>query len=442
MDTIGTRGIGTWEPPARIAKDQILAVSQSVLALPDIAMRRTEHVFRIAVAEMEWDIGVMVTEPEDPARIPVGPDGRRCGFIMVHGGASDWRSIEPHALMLTRKKGFKVCNMTFPGRLWLDDPSRDWPGDTTMPDGSLRTPVWLKGEHISRDQYEVVTEASFRHIYGTRTFARARPGTRYWDRMAAWPLAFEAAMKEVCRRHMPEDMFSIFSHGHSTGGPFSHMILQRVPNIVGLTGIENSPFAFIFREMTGHDWPNPFADLLVRNWRELARYRGAELHMMGDNDALLRLPLVMEELFEQWDRAKRFPQIKAEYALHIHSIPALSAAARATAARLRLTERDTEALVARYIGYGRPLEGPGVKPIPPLLYCINKFSRDHTPEKYAIMAARYCDMRPTPKFRVIELGTGVHSYWRPEEGLPHGLTPVVAQLWSEAIDAGYYHGQR
>ena len=57
------------------------------------------------------------------------------------------------------------------------------------------------------------------------------------------------------------------------------MILQRVENIVGLAGIENSTFAYIFHAMTGHDWPNPFNDLLVRDWRELARYTGAELYM-------------------------------------------------------------------------------------------------------------------------------------------------------------------
>ena len=29
--------------------------------------------------------------------------------------------------------------------------------------------------------------------------------------------------------------------------------------------------------MTGHDWMTPFNYVLVRTWRELARYRGAEL---------------------------------------------------------------------------------------------------------------------------------------------------------------------
>ena len=248
---------GSWQPPKRYPRDELVEISNRVLAEPDIEIRRYEDVFRLDVAGMEWDIGAMVYEPVDRAKSHVSADGRRSGMLMTHGGASDWRSIEPYALTLARKRGFKVVNMTFPGRLYLPDPSRDWPGDTRLADGGLRTPIWKQGEEIGRDQYEVVREASYRHIYGTRTFARALPGTIFHERMAAWPLAFEEAMKDLCRRHFPVDEFAVYTHGHSTGGPFSHMILQRVENIVGLAGIENSTFACIFHEMTGTTGPTP-----------------------------------------------------------------------------------------------------------------------------------------------------------------------------------------
>ena len=93
--------------------------------------------------------------------------------------------------------------MTFPGRLYLDDPSRDWPGDTIHADGTVRTPIWLKGEHITPDQYEVVRDTSMRMRYGTRTVARAKPGTIFYDRMAAWPVAFEDGMKDAMRAAFP-----------------------------------------------------------------------------------------------------------------------------------------------------------------------------------------------------------------------------------------------
>ena len=217
------------------------------------------------------------------------------------------------------------------------------------------------------------------------------------------------------------------------------MILQRVENIVGLAGIENSTFACIFHEMTGHDWPNPFNDLLVRDWRELARYTGAELYMREGGDPLMRLPWVMEEVFEMWDEVKRFPQIKAEYFFHIHSIPALTEAATVTAARLGMSETETRSLVERYIGMGRPLAGPGVKPVPPLLYMINRFSRDHTTEKYyGVMLPMLEQIEPTPQVRIVEFGTGIHSYWRAEEGLPVGLVPPAVDVVCDAIAAGYY----
>ncbi len=430
---------GSWQPPKSYSRDELVEISDRVLAEPDIEIRQYEDVFRLDVAGMGWDIGAMVYEPVDRARSHVSADGRRSGMLMTHGGASDWRSIEPYALVLARKRGFKVVNMTFPGRLYLPDPSRDWPGDTTHSDGSLRTPIWKRGEEIGRDQYEIVREASFRHIYGTRTFARALPGTVFHERMAAWPLAFEEAMKDLCRRHFPVDDYAVYTHGHSTGGPFSHMILQRVENVVGLAGIENSTFAYIFHEMTGHDWPNPFNDLLVRDWRELARYAGAEAYMQEGGDPLMRLPWVMEQVFEMWDEVKRFPQIKAEYFFHIHSIPALTEAATVTAARLGMSETETLDLVDRYVGMGRPLAGKGAKPVPPLLYMINRFSRDHTPEKYyGVMLPMLEKIEPAPEVRIVEFGTGIHSYWRAEEGLPMGLVPPAVEIVCEAIAAGYY----
>lgn len=427
-----------WEPPVNLSKEQMVRISDALLAEPDIPYDETEDVFRIRANGMDWDIGCMVYEPREASRAAIGPDGKKLGIFMTHGGASDWRSIERLARTFAGKRGYKVCSMTYPGRLYLPDPSRDWPDDTFHADGSVRTPIWLDGELIGREEYDVVKDTAFREIYGSRTYARAKEGSNFYNRMAAWPLAFEEAMKDICRRHLPVGEYSIFTHGHSTGGPFSHLLLQRVENVKGLIGIENSPFAFIFHKMSGHDWPTTFDHLLVRTWRELARYKGAEVALQEGEKPLFRLAWLMEEVFDLWDEVKRFPQFKAENWLHIDSHPCLESAAKATAKRLRMNAEETEALVDRYLGYGRPLTGPDVKPIPPLLYGINKFSRDHTPAKYEILKAEYAAMNPAPKVRVIELGTGIHSYWRTEDGLPLGVCPVVVKIWHDAIMNGYY----
>ena len=52
--------------------------------------------------------------------------------------------MEKFALLFAEKFACKVVTMTFPGRLYLDDPSRDWPGDTIQPDGTVRTPIWQR----------------------------------------------------------------------------------------------------------------------------------------------------------------------------------------------------------------------------------------------------------------------------------------------------------
>ena len=349
----------SWEPPASLSKEELVKISDGILGEPDIPYTETEDVFRIHANGMDWDIGCMVYEPTDPAKIPTGPDGNKLGIFMTHGGASDWRSIERLAQTFAGKRGYKVCSMTYPGRLYLPDPSRDWPGDTFHEDGGVRTPIWLDGEFIGRDEYEVVDDAAMREIYGSRKYARARKESNFYYRMAAWPVAFEEGMLDICRRHLPVGEYSVFTHGHSTGGPFSHYLLQRIENGKGLIGIENSPFAFIFRKMSGHDWPTPFDHVLIRNWRELARYKGAEVAMQEGAEPLFRLAWLMEEIFEMWEQAKRFPQFKAENWLHSDSHPCLTEAAKVTAERLKMNAEETQALVDRYLSLRPPPPRPG-----------------------------------------------------------------------------------
>ena len=90
--------------------------------------------------------------------------------------------------------------------------------------------------------------------------------------MAAWPVAFEQAIKETARRHFPDSEFSIYIHGHSTGGPFAMMASQRVPNIAGLVGYGSSPFGWMYPLISGDDWEFPFNQLRLRTWRDTARY--------------------------------------------------------------------------------------------------------------------------------------------------------------------------
>ncbi|MGH7090622.1 MAG: hypothetical protein ACREFQ_17140, partial [Stellaceae bacterium] len=205
-----------------------------------------------------------------------------------------------------------------------------------------------------------------------------------------------------------------------------------------LIGIENSSFGEFYHAMAGHDWPTPFNYLLVRTWRELARYKGAELAMQEGEKPLFRLAQVMEEIFDAWSEAKRFPQFKAENWYHNRTPSCLAAAAKTAAEFQKLDREATAALVQEYLDYGVPLQGSNVKPVPPILHGINRFSRDHTPENYRIIAGKFAALDRPPKFRVVEFGTGIHSYWRTEDGLPLGVCPVVVQLWHEAIMNGYF----
>ena len=138
---------GAWQPPESIAREEVVARSAAILGQPDLPLRQSEDIFRIQALGLDWDLGVMVYEPADPARVRRGADGKRIGVFLLHGGSGDYKSMEPMAKLFAAKFGCKSVAMTFPGRLYLDDRSRDWPGDTINPDGSVRTPIWLAGEH-------------------------------------------------------------------------------------------------------------------------------------------------------------------------------------------------------------------------------------------------------------------------------------------------------
>jgi len=447
-----------WQPPATWSREQVVATSDAVLAKAAGAIKESEDIFRLSVLGLDWDIGVRVYEPQPRDSVARGADGKRVGIFLLHGGAGDYKSMERFALPFAEKFTFKVVTMTFPGRLYLDDESRDWPGDTIHPSGTVRTPIWQRGEYVTPDQYEVVRDTGKRMKYGTRTSARAKLGTRFYDRMASWPMAFEEGMKEACRRHFPLGDFSIYVHGHSTGGPYVSMLSQRVANIAGVIAIENSTFGFInekkhqwaghvgkiegyktVAEKSSESWKDPFNDLYIRTWRDLARYRGSEALGQEGPQALMRLPWLMEEILDAWDVAKKRPQFKAEYMITHNIVGALEQAARAAATRLKLSAAETEKLVAHYLGYTRPLEGAGVKPVPPFLFVISKDSRDHSPEVYReVIIPMFQTITPAPRVAVTRFMAGVHTYTKPEPGLPVGIAPAAAQFYADAILGGYF----
>ena len=55
-----------------------------------------------------------------------------------------------------------------------------------------------------------------------------------------------------------------------------------------------------------------------------------------------------------------------------------------------------------------------------------------------MLKREYARLSPAPKYRYVQLGTGIHSYWRTEEGLPMGTCPVIVKVWHDAIRKGFY----
>ncbi len=451
--------------PSEVPVAEIIAASKDLLSRSDIPVRGdsgyVEDIIRVEAGGMLWDIGMSVHEPANPDDVPIGADGRKVGIFLLHGGSGDFKSMHRRAYLLAQKLGYKVVSMSYPGRHAFHTGSRDWPGKNVNDDGSVRTPIWLRGEHMTRDQYDVIFDTSQRPRYGTRRLAKAKPGTLFYFRMAAWPLALEAGGKAAMQKHFPADEYSIYVHGQSTGGPLVNMLSQRVDNIVGIMAIENSPFGYIYRKQAA--WggqlgkignyelvseetqlpsrSDPFDELYIRSWRDSARYVGPELLGTEGPEALMRLPMVMEDILAGWERAQKHPQFKAEYII-THGIEAsLTAAAKVTAERLGLGKNETEDLVRHYIGFTHELRGPDVKPVPPVMFQISAFSRDHSREVYeAVTIPMYRAMNPAPKISFTQFMAGKHGYIAPDEqlGLPYGIAPAVYLQWDAAIKSGWF----
>src|SRR5207249_8164215 len=96
---------------------------------------------------------------------------------------------------------------------------------------------------------------------------------------------------------------------------------------------------------------DPFYELYIRTWRDRARYAGPEALGQEGPQALMRLPWLMEDVLDWWDKTKARPQFKAEYVITHNIRGSLEAAARAVAVRLKLSADETQALVKHYLGF-------------------------------------------------------------------------------------------
>ena len=74
---MSTPAQSNWQPPASVAREDVLARSDAVLAKPDLPFKESEDIFRISALGLDWDMGAQVYEPTDPQRLHAARTGRR-----------------------------------------------------------------------------------------------------------------------------------------------------------------------------------------------------------------------------------------------------------------------------------------------------------------------------------------------------------------------------
>lgn len=431
----------TWMPPAEVTEDQLAELSAEVLARPKVPHTVRDDIFRIECGGLGWDIAGRVYAPDD-AHILRGADGKKVGAFLLHGGGGDHRGMDNLAMLLVEQFGMKVATVSYPGHWHWEGDTHDWPG-TPQDDGTgqPRLPQYDRQNPIGHDEYDLVTdkeEAEVRLHRGTSFFLAARPGTQFWHRQAAWPLAYETAFLTSCARNFPPDEYSVYLHGASTGGPFAHMLLQRVPNGVGLIGLESSAWGALKVQTIDPGAGGerfPFNYMTLRTWRDRARYMGVEAGEWG----IRHLPLLMEQVFEAWQSDKPKAGMKVEQFVQYAATGPLTDAANALSDILGSDTDARRELVERYLGYTAPLPVPGNPPVPPLLYIINEHSRDHRLDNYqGVLFPLLNKIQPTPKYTLTYFYGGAHNFNARSERLPRGAAAVGASIWCDAITKGYF----
>jgi hypothetical protein len=105
---------------------------------------------------------------------------------------------------------------------------------------------------------------------------------------------------------------------------------------------------------------------------------------------------------------------------------------------LKLSNRDSDALVQRYLGYTRELSGPGTKPVPNFLSIHGVNDDTVTLGRCQRSLPLFAKMNPPPNVRSVSLGAGIHSWGWSDQQLPQGIVPSVAKLWYDAITNGFF----
>ena len=353
-----------WQPPEFVSREQCIKDTEEVLGMPDIPIRQTEDIFRINVLGMDWDLGMVVYEPEDPKKIPVGADGKKAGFFLLHGGSGDFKGIEepmpscwPASSASKWSPGPFRADSTFDVRAAI---GRAIPSTRTARSG--RRSGSKASDHAGpvRGGERHLDAQPLRHAHG-----RARQaGYELLLSHGGLAAAFEEGMIEAMRRHFPEArIFRLCVRATPPAGRLSaccasgcrtwrasspprtrrlaHWKQQRriwggaMGKIEGYEQVATKPARAPIRSTSSISAPGA----------TLRATKGPEALGQEGPTALMRLPAIMEDILEHAGKAKARPQFKAEYIITHAITGSLAEGARVTAARLKMNQDETEALV-------------------------------------------------------------------------------------------------
>jgi hypothetical protein len=141
MTEVAQPRVRYWAPEPKPSREQCVAAPVELTSRPDLEITESEDVFRIHETGLDWDLGVRVYQPADPAQIATAPMARSWAASSCSAGRTTGGRRNPWARVMAGKfsGGRSSSGRSLDGCTWKTRPATDLV-TRSMPTGPCAPP--------------------------------------------------------------------------------------------------------------------------------------------------------------------------------------------------------------------------------------------------------------------------------------------------------------